>query len=275
MDYEGSGSPAGSGEQPTEDMIGAQIIDEGHGIQVTGQTWVEPTESALLTTTTQLENDGASEKMATMGISSPISKPGNGTSSLRGMGSEGFDHLTFTGKTSGLESGLESELAADTGSALWSGSGDRSESGFATGAVTSQGSAFETHRISKENQQGPAMPTDQKGLDSAGSLVSPKNDLKLDLIIQNRTDEGQELGSRKSEQNLHFSHEIFNITSRSGKLDGSFDLTKSSHENSTPGDLLTPVEDNNNVETTQVTRGNQLVEVTHLPAGIFYSPHNN
>uniref|UniRef100_A0A8D3CMZ1 Collagen alpha-1(XVIII) chain n=1 Tax=Scophthalmus maximus TaxID=52904 RepID=A0A8D3CMZ1_SCOMX len=153
MDYEGSGSPAGSGEQPTEDMIGAQIIDEGHGIQVTGQTWVEPTESALLTTTTQLENDGASEKMATMGISSPISKPGNGTSSLRGMGSEGFDHLTFTGKTSGLESGLESELAADTGSALWSGSGDRSESGFATGAVTSQGSAFETHRISKENHK--------------------------------------------------------------------------------------------------------------------------
>ncbi|XP_058475540.1 collagen type XVIII alpha 1 chain a isoform X2 [Solea solea] len=81
MDHEGSGSPAGSGEQPPEDTVGAQIIDERHGIQLTGQTTqtLQTTEAPLLTTvvaspftTTQLENDQASEKGT---VSSHISKP--------------------------------------------------------------------------------------------------------------------------------------------------------------------------------------------------------
>ncbi|CAB1426641.1 unnamed protein product [Pleuronectes platessa] len=94
---EGSGSPAGSGEQPTEAQVGAQIIDEAHGIQVTGPTWVDTTESAALTTlipTTPLENEQTTEK-GPMGISSAVIEPEDtGVSLLQLIGDPPPDEIT-------------------------------------------------------------------------------------------------------------------------------------------------------------------------------------
>lgn len=126
VEPEGSGG-SGSGEIPTENIArhGAEIIDEGHGIHKAAQNWDETTEAPRLTTlipTTELEIEGTSER-GTAEISSRTRKPGNGTSSIKGMGSGGSDHLRFVGNVSELGSGLESELASDTGSGLWSESG--------------------------------------------------------------------------------------------------------------------------------------------------------
>ncbi|KAE8299624.1 Collagen alpha-1(XVIII) chain Endostatin Non-collagenous domain 1 [Larimichthys crocea] len=76
VENEGSGSPAGSGEPPSEDIarVGAEIIDEGHGIQKVVQTRDETTQAPQLTTTTQPKNERVSEK-APAGISSRIHKP--------------------------------------------------------------------------------------------------------------------------------------------------------------------------------------------------------
>lgn len=273
VEHEGSGSPAGSGEPPSENIAGvrAEIIDEVHMIQKLVQTWDETTEAPQLTTipTPELENVRASEK-GTARISSRIRKPGNGTSSLNGMGSGASDHLRFRGNVSELGSGVQSDLTSDPGSGLVTDLEFRSESGFATGAGTRRGTGFETQGVSEENQQ--------QGLDSGDSVVSHTNELKLKFqesawITSKRTDEGHTLDSTKSEQNIEFSVEIPNITKGNKNLNGSsnwnakyLNLTKYSHENF-PEDLLTTVEGNNSLETTQVTEENQLVEVTHLPAG--------
>lgn len=282
VDNEGSGSTVGSGEPPSENIarVGAEIIDEGHGIQKVLQTWDETTEAPQLTTPTQLQNEGASEK-ETAGISSHIRKPGNSTSSLKGIGSGGSDHLRFTGNVSRLGPGLESELASDTGAGLWStsGSGLRSKSGFGTGPETSWRSGFETRGFSEKSEQGEVMPTDHRRLDSGGSVVSQANELKLKSqkttwITRNRKDEDHNFGSTKSEINLDFSVKTPNNTRENRKLNTSsrwnandFNLTTYSHESSTQGDLITTFEGNNSVDSTQLTQNNQPVEVTQLTAG--------
>ncbi|KAM7380836.1 hypothetical protein PAMP_004108 [Pampus punctatissimus] len=260
VEHEGSGSPAGSEELLTENIarVGAEIIDEGHGIHKAAQTWDETTEGPRLTTlipTTQPETELTTEK-GTEEISSRILKPGNGTSSLEGMGSGGSDHLWVTGNVSELGSGLESELASGTGSGLWS--------------ETSRGSGFETQRA--------ALPTDHRELDSGGSILSQNESRmtfqKSDWIIPNKTDEGHNIGSTQSAANPDFSVETPSNTGGNRKLNSSsnwnandFNLTMYSHENSTLGDLLKPIIGNNPLETLQVPKDNQLVEVTQLPAG--------
>uniref|UniRef100_A0A8C3A675 Collagen alpha-1(XVIII) chain n=1 Tax=Cyclopterus lumpus TaxID=8103 RepID=A0A8C3A675_CYCLU len=183
VDHEGSGSPAGSGEPPSDNIasVGAEIIDEVHGIQTIVQTWDESTEGHRLTPiipTTQPENDSESEK-GTAGISSRIRKP----------------------DVSGLGSGLESELTSGTGSGLWSGSGFISESGSATGSETSWGARFETPGFSEENHQV-EMPTDHMGLGSGSSAVSQTNGMELQnsaWVTNHSADEGHNLGSTKLE----------------------------------------------------------------------------
>lgn len=236
VDNEGSGSPAGSGEPPPPESIarvGAEIIDERHGIQKIVETLDETTEAPRLTTSIQLETHRASEKK-TAGISSHIQKPGNGASSLKGVGSEGSVHVGFTGDVSGPGFGLESDLASDTGSGLWSGSGFWSESGFATGPEVSWGSGFETQGFSEENQYVEVIPTGFRGLESEDTVGSQTNEIKLKFqksvwINRNEIDEGQYLGSTKPEQNL----DIF-------------------------------VESPDNI--VRITKDNQLVEVNQLPA---------
>lgn len=255
VDHEGSGSPAGSGEQPTVDKVAAEIIDEGHGIHTTVQTWDGTT--PLLTTvgpTTQEGNDRAPER-AKMGISSRISKPGNGTSSLKGKDSEAFDHLKFTGNAAELRSGLQSELA-DTGSGLWSDSGF--SFGLAAGTETLGESGFETQRFSKENLQEALRGTDHGGLDSELSQINEFQN--SDLIIQNRTDERPSLGSIDSNSLT----EIHSATSRNRKPNNKFEL---SHENSIPRVLPSHNEGKLSEDIAVVFKDNQQVEVTQLPAG--------
>ncbi|KAK5861444.1 hypothetical protein PBY51_022840 [Eleginops maclovinus] len=110
VDHEGSGSSEGSGEPSPENiaMVRSEMIDEGHGIQKVAQTWDQTTEGLRLTPlvpTTQPRSGGASEK-GTEGISSRIRKPGKGKSSIKGMGLEGSDYLSFTGMFQDLDLGL-------------------------------------------------------------------------------------------------------------------------------------------------------------------------
>lgn len=258
VEHEGSGILSGSGEQLTEDRVGAELTNKGHGIQKMVQTWDETTEAPPLTTltpTTQLENDWASEKK----IPSFTSKPGNGTSSVEGTGSEGSDYFQLTENVSRHGPELESELASDNGSGLWSGTGLKSKSGFEKEAETSWGLGFKTWGFSEEIQQEGVMPTDHRGLHSGGGAVSQTDELhfkfrKTTWIISSRTDEGHDLGHTKSEQNL----DIFDNIRKN---------TKHSHENSIPGNVLIPVVGNDSVETTPVLKANQLMEVTQLPIG--------
>lgn len=124
VEHEGSGSSAGSGDLPSEN-IGAEIIDERHGLQNAAHIWNGPTDAPRLTTpkpTRQLENQRTSER-GTAESHSRTRKPGNGTSSLEGMGSGEFDHSGFSGNVlehgSGLESG-SSASASGSGSGFWS-----------------------------------------------------------------------------------------------------------------------------------------------------------
>lgn len=254
VDNEGSGSPVGSGEPPSESIarVGAEIIDEGHGIQKVLQTSEETTEAPRMTTTTQLQNGHASEK-ETAGISSHKHKPGNGTSSFKSNESEGSDNLR-----------LDSEVVADTGAGDWSASSSdfRSKSGFGTGPET-------TWRYEKSKQRE-VMPTDHKRMGRKGSVVSQAKEQNLmspnaSWIIHNRRDNGHNPG--KLEQNLDFSvkghtnireNRKHNISSRWNVND--FNLKKFSHENSNQGDLITMAKSTTPAD-------NQPVKVTQLPAG--------
>lgn len=267
MDSEGSGSPVGSGEPPLESIarVGAEIIDEGHGIQKVLQTSEETTEAPRMTTTTQSQNGRASEK-ETAGISSHKHKPGNGTSSLKGNESEGSDHLRLTGNVSRPGTKLDSKLVADTGAGHWSASSSdfRSNSGFGTGPET-------TWRYEK-SKQGEAMPTDHRTMGREGSVVSQAKEQNLMSqntfwTIHKRRDNGHNPGSQKLEQNLDFSvkthtnvreNRKHNISSRWNV--NYFNLTTFSHENSTQGDLIT-------ITKSIEPADNQPVEVTQLPAG--------
>lgn len=81
--------------------------------------------------------------------------------------------------------------------------------------------------------------------------------------------------SQKTVQNLVFSvktpsntRENRNLNSSSKWNANDLNLTKNfDHENSTQGVLLTTVEGNNSVDTTQLIQSNQPMEVTQLPAG--------
>lgn len=126
VEHEGSGGPPGSGEQQPENRLGADIINEGHGIQEVVQTW-EGTTEVPLQTTTQLENDWVSDK-GTEEISSLTSKPGNSTTSTEGTGPGGSQHSPFTGKVSDYGSYL----------ALDSDSGLKFESSWGLGFKTYQ-----------------------------------------------------------------------------------------------------------------------------------------
>lgn len=259
VDNEGSGSQAGSGEPPSENIArtGLEIIDEGHGIQKVVQT--ETSQAPWLTTTTQPANEHASEKGAA-GISSRKHKPGNATFSLKGTGSESSDHLRFTENESGSGSGLESELTSDTGSGLWfgSGSGSGSESGFGKGPENSWGT--------EESQQGEVTPTDLRGLEIGDSVVSQTNELNFKfhnstITTHEETDEGYYLGSTKPEQNLAPNNNKENTKLNSSSSQNAFNLTKYTHEKSTPGDFQNQTEGNNN----SVTKDNQVEKVNKLP----------
>lgn len=272
VEHEGSGGQAGSGEMPTENIssVGAEIIDEAHGIQNIVQTLDESTEAPRLTTltpTTEPETE-RSTKRAAAETPSSTREPGNDTSSLKGMGSEASDDLRFTGNT--LDLGSESELASDSRPGLGS------ESGFATGAETSWGSGFEPQGPPGEEQQRAAMPTDHRGLDSGGSIVAQSSDLKSEFqgsagIIRNETDGGRFLDSTEAENRDSFVESQSNTrTGTEVSISSRWNtnnLTEYSDENSSIGSLLNLTAGNNSVRTTQVPKDDQDMEVTQLPAG--------
>lgn len=251
LEHEGSGSPTGSGEQLAEDRVGAEIIDERRGIQKLVQDWEETTEASVFTTlipTTQAETDGAPEN-DTAETSPLTSQPGNGTSSVNGMGSEGSDQIRITGNAPRHESKLDSE--SDTGSGLWSGSDLGLESGFAARAETRWGLVFESHGFSEGGQQR----ADHGGLEKGGDVVSQREEInvKFQKKSWNRTDESHDLSHTVSEQNHDFVVKTSDKSSKARKLNTFFDLMKYSQKN--PPKPAGPV------------RNSQLMEVTELPLG--------
>lgn len=235
VDPEGSGSPAGSGEPPSETIakIGEEIIDEGHQMEKAVQTLDQTPEALKLNTvvsTTEPENEHESENFAT-GMSSHTSKPGNATSSP--ISSEGSENSTFTGNVTRLRSDFGSESASDNGSA--------------TGTETSWRSRFGTHKA----QKGAVTTTTRSELDGRVS-----------------GDEDHSLGSTKSGQSLESTNNTRgngNSSSSSNAID--FKLTIYSHESQE--DLLTPNVSNNSLRTIEVSKDHQQVKVTHLLSGKF------
>lgn len=189
VEQEGSGSPAGSGELPSESKasVGAEIIDEELGIYKTEQTWAETTKAPELTSaipSVQPESEYASEK-TTQRISSDTIKHGNGTSSSKGMGSGESNHLSFIGR---LRSRTESE--SDSGSGLLLSS----ESDFVSGTEKSFESGTEA-----------VSPIYHVGLDGEANEEFPNNEQKQkfqEKTSPSRADEGDNLRSTTLEPSL-------------------------------------------------------------------------
>lgn len=257
VDNEGSGSPVGSGELPSENIatVGQEIIDEAHRIQKLVQTWDETTEAPQLTTAAGSQTGSAPEK-ETAGISSNFNEPGNGTSSQKGISSEATDFLKFAGN----ESRPESRLVSDTegGNRSASGPGNRSVSGFETGPETSWGSGPEIETV-RRSKQGEFVHTDNRTLDHRDSEVSRASGVKLNpqkttWVAGNKIVEGHNLVSKiKLETSSTWNANNSNLSS--------YHL-----ENFNQGKPIT-AEVNDSVDTNQFTQKMQPGEITKLPAG--------
>lgn len=276
VDNEGSGSPVGSGELPSENIatVGQEIIDEAHRIQKLVQTWDETTEAPQLTTTAGSQTGPAPEK-ETAGISSNFNEPGNGASSQKGISSEATDFLKFAGSESRLGPGLESRLVSDTegGIRSASGPGNSSVSGFETGPETSWGSGPEIETV-RRSKQGEFVHTDNRKLDHRDSEVSTANGVKLNpqkttWVAGNKTDEGHNLVSVKMEQNIDLSPQNGgqNIKLETSSTWNNSSLSSYPLENFNQGKPNPTAEVNDSVDTSRLTQKMQPGEITKLPAG--------
>lgn len=278
VDNEGSGSPVGSGELPSENIatVGQEIIDEAHRIQKLVQTWDETTEAPQLTTTAGSQ-PGPAPEMETAEISSNFNEPGKGTSSQKGISSEATDFLKFAENESRLGPGLEFRLVSDTegGNRSVSGPGNSSVSGFETGPETSWGSGPEME-IVRRSKQGEFVHTDNRKLDHRDSEVSTANGVKLNpqkttWVAGNKTDEGHKLVSAKSEQNIDLSPQNGgqNIKLETSSMWNTNNSNLSSYplENFNQGKPNPTAEVNDSVDTNRLTQKMQTGEITKLPAG--------
>lgn len=233
VEQEGSGSPAGSGEPPSEssESVGAEIIEEELGIHKVGQTWAETTKAPELTTippSVPPESEKASEK-TTPGISSYTSKPGNGTSSLKGM-----------------DSG-ESESESDLGSGLLLSS----ESDFIAGNEKSLGSGKEAD-----------ISIHYGFLDRGASGGSTKKEKKLKKTFPARADEDQNLKNTKSEASLNSASKTpnnnENNTNNSSRNDFSLTFYK------TPEDFMPLTLNNSFTQAAAVPQRNQQLQDSQM-----------
>jgi len=254
-EHEGSGSPVGSGELPSETR--AELIYERQGIHTEVQTWDETTEAPQLTTvisTTLPVNERATEK-GTARISSLISTPGNDTSSLKGIGSGESYHLT--GNVSRRRSSIESELASDTGSGHVPSSTLMSESNLTTDNEMS---------LRSEIVKGAVMPTDHRDVDSGGRVVSQINKkLKFqERAWTTRNSAGE--SNTKSEQSLDSHPEILNQNKETANSSSSWNYLNLTDHHS-PNSLQTLNLDSSFGQTTAVSQDNQQMTATQPPAG--------
>lgn len=235
VESEGSGNPADRGDPPAESSakLRAEIIDEGHGFHNIVQTWNETTAAPVLTTPMQLQNENGSE-LEPAEISSPISKPGNGTSLFKAFGSG-------TGNVSKVKPEFEPELASDTESDLWSRLS--SESGFGSGSETNWESGIETE-TSKKKQQG-LVSGDYSGSDNRSIVMSREDEIKLKSQSNHRVTHREE-NSSGTENGKH-------ITSSTV----SFHL-RFLQENSSRADAPRTIESNNSANPTQLIQNNRV-----------------
>lgn len=242
LEQEGSGNPAGSGELPSESnaSVGAEIIDEELGIYKTEQTWAETTRAPELTTaisSVQPKSDYASET-TTLRISSDTIKHGNGTSSLKGMGSGESNHLGFKGRL-----GSRTEFESDPGSGHLS-----SESDFVSETEKSSGSGKEA-----------VSPIYRIGLDSEASEESPNNEQNLkfqEKTAPSRADEGDNLRSTTLEPSFDSAPKKINNPDSTHSRSSGYDL------NLTFKDLKTLKLDHNFAPAAAVSRSNQPLKET-------------
>lgn len=257
VETEGSGSPAGSGDPPLESFakLGAQIIDEGHGFQNIVQTWNETTVAPVLTTPIQLQNENGSETEPA-GISSPFSKPGNGTSLFMGFSSG-------TGNVSKLKPEFESELASGTKSDVWTRL--RSESAFGSGYETSWVPGIETRVSSKKKQQG--LVSDDYRLDKGSRVMSQEDELKLKSQNTYKITHTRKVNSSSTETVTTSNNTQENVNSNTSSTWNtvSFNLTFF-QENSSRGDALLAIKSSNSGDTKQQIQNNQAVDSSQIAA---------
>lgn len=238
VESEGSGSPADSGDPPTESSakLRAEIIDEGHGFNTAVQTWNETTVAPVLTTPMRLQNEKGSEPEPA-GISSPISQPGNGTSLFKAFGSG-------TGNVSEVKPEFDPELASDTESDLWFRL--KSESGFGSGSETNWESGIETETSKKKQQEG-LVSGDYRGSDNRSSVMSWEDEIKLksqnNYRVTHREDNsnGTENGKHNTNSTVRF-------------------LLMFLQENSSRAEAPLMIESNNSANPTQLIQNNQAGE---------------
>lgn len=256
VETEGSGSPAGSGDPPPESLakLGAQIIDEGHGFQNIVHPWNETTVAPVLTTPIQLQKENGSETEPA-GISSPISKPGNGTSLF----------LDF-GRQKGIVLKLKPEFDSELGtkSDVWSRL--RSESAFGSGDETNWEPGIETWLSSKQKQQE-AFVSDDYQLDNASRGMSQEDGLKLKSqgtykITRTRKDNSSSTETATTSNNTQ--ENVKNNTSFTLNT-VIFNLT-SSQETSSHGDALLVIKSSYSGDTKQLIQNNLAVNSAKLAA---------
>lgn len=252
VETEGSGSPAGSGDPPPESLakLGAQIIDEGHGFQNTVQPWNETTVAPVLTTPIQLQNENGSETEPA-GISSPISKPGNGTSLFTDFGSQ-------TGNVSKLRPEFESELG--TKSDVWSRL--RSKSAFGSGYETKLEPGIKTGMSSKKKQQE-GLVSDDYRLDNASRVISQENELKAKSQSTYKITNIRHNNSSSTETTTTFYKTQEKNQNTSSTIN--FNLTFL-QENSSHGDALLAITSSNSGDTKQLIQNHQVVNISQIPA---------
>lgn len=253
VETEGSGSPAGSGDPALETFakVGAQIIDEGHGFQNVVQTWNETTVAPVLTTAVQLQNENGSEtETEPAGISSPISKPGNGTSLFMGFGS---------GRK--LKPEFESELASGTKSDVWS-------------RLRSESAGYETHwepgietGISSKKKQRDGLMADDYSLGNVSRVVSQEDELKLKSQSLSEITHTRKDNSSSTETATNSNNTNENVKSNTSSTWNalSFNLTFL-QENSSHGDALLAVKSNNSGDAKQLIQSNQAVDISRIAA---------
>lgn len=202
LEFEGSGSPTGSGELPSESTTKAEgdMVYEGHRTPSIKQTSVATTEDPQMSTvtpTTLRQTDDASESV-TAGIS-PQSISGNGTSTLAVLGSGASDHSRIIKNVSKVESESKSALELDSNHGGFSSSGllpdeeSKANLGFVDGEVNyvnRRGIGNESSAASHDKKLGSRLLerayTVGSGVDDGEDLVGAQSEQIVKSNVSNK-----------------------------------------------------------------------------------------
>lgn len=208
LEYEGSGSPTGSGELPSEITTKAEgdMVHEGHGTPNIKQTWVLTTEDPQMSTVTPAtlrETDDASESVTAR--IPPQSTSGNGTSTLTALGSDPSRILKNASK---IESEVELAVELDSKHGGFSSSGLLPVAENMASLVYEDGAVKQADRRGLDNASGAAFHVKKVGLrlSERVSTIASRVDEEQDLLGT----QSESFSSASNKQNVDFASNAFN-----------------------------------------------------------------